>query len=124
MATNSWAPGEASTAKFDTIYSKEFFNNGRESFRLCVTQVNGKFKVNLSKFWFNFEEQDWIPTKQHFFFNPEAWETFAAKLSQIGKEIGKLGLSGLPFSFTFVLPPFPSHDFHFSLFLFCNQSNF
>jgi len=95
MAANTSATGEASTAQFDTVFENEFSNNGRESFRLCVTDVNGKRKVNLSKFWFNYQQQQWIPTKQHFYFNVFAWNTFVANVGKLDKTIQKLGLSGL-----------------------------
>ena len=97
MDSTSSATGEASPAKFDTIYENEFSNNGRESFRLCVTEVNGKRKVNLSKFWFNYQQQEWIPTKQHFYFNIFVWNLFVANVGKLNKEIQMLGLSGLLF---------------------------
>ena len=95
MAANSRQTGEASPAKFETIYCNEFFNNGRESYRLCITEVNGKPKVNLNKFYFQFNEQQWVPTKQNLYFSPEAWTTFVAKAGVLDKEIRKKGLSGL-----------------------------
>ena len=101
MAANSSQTGEALPAEFDTIYCNEFCNNGRESYRLCITEVNGKPKVNLSKFWFQFKEQKWLPTKQHLYFNFEAWSTFVAKVGILDKDIKKFGLSGLPTFFSF-----------------------
>ena len=97
------ATGEASTAHFKTIYEKEFFNNGRESYRFHITEVNGKPKVNLSKYWFKFNEQKWLPTKQNFYFNFDAWSTFVANSSRLDKEIKKLGLSGLLLPITLYL---------------------
>ena len=95
MAFNSRQTGEASPAKFETIYCNEFFNNGRKSYRLCMTEVNGKPKVKLNKFYFQFNEQQWVPTKQNLYFSPEAWTTFVAKAGVLDKEIRKIGLSGL-----------------------------
>ena len=95
MAANSRQTGEASRAKFETIYCNEFFNNGRESYRVCITEVNGKPKVNLNKFYFQYNEQQWLPTKQNLYFNVDAWTTFVAKAGSLDKELRELGLSGL-----------------------------
>ena len=115
MASNFGATGEASNAQFNTIYENEFFNNGRESVRLCVTAVNGKPKLNLSKFWFNYQQQQWIPTKQHLYFSMMAWTQFLLKGKELNREIQKLGLSGLLLSFSFTL--LSSSFFHSSRYL-------
>ena len=95
----SYAPatGEAQASDFETVTSIEFFSNGRESYRLCVTLVKGRPKLNLSKFCFNVEEEMWLPTRNHFYFNKEAWETLVKKIPSLNTEIQKMGLFGMRF---------------------------
>ena len=123
MANKGRASGEASNVQYDSVYNNEFFCNGRESYRLCVTAVNGKPKINLSKFWYWYQEQDWLPTKQHFFFNLEAWSIFLANVAQINSDIQKLGLSSMlhSYSFTFSSKNFVFGSRIYSIFLDYNQ---
>ena len=100
MASYARASGEAQASVFETINSIEFFGNGRESFRLCVTLVKGMPRLNLSKLWFNVEENRWLPTRNHFYFNKEAWETLVKKIPSLNTEIQKMGLFGMRFRFS------------------------
>ena len=101
MASYARKSGEAQASVFETINSFEFFGNGRESFRLCVTLVKGTPRLNLSKLWFNVAEQRWLPTRSHFYFNKEAWETLVKKIpSRLNTEIQKMGLFGMRFRFS------------------------
>jgi len=100
MANFERATGEAQASDFETLSSLEFFSNGRESFRLCVTAVKGTPKLNLSKFWFNIEEQAWLPTRNHFYFTKESWETLVKQIPKLNTEIQKTGLFGMRFPFS------------------------
>ena len=92
MANYARATGEAQASDFETLSSIEFFSNGRESYRLCVTLVKGTPRLNLSKFWFNNEEEAWLPTRSHFYFNNEAWETLVKHIPKLNNEVQKMGL--------------------------------
>ena len=48
MANYKRATGEAQTSNFVTLSIKEFYANQYESFRLCVTEVSGTPKLNLT----------------------------------------------------------------------------
>jgi len=95
MASYARATGEAQTSVFETINSIEFFGNGRESYRLCVTLVKGTPRLNLSKLWFNVQEDRWLPTSNHFYFNKESWESLVKKMPSLNTEIQKMGLFGM-----------------------------
>ena len=97
MANYTRASGEAQAPVFETINRIEFFGNGRESYRLCVTLVKGTPKLNLSKLWFNVQEERWLPTRNHFYFNKEAWETLVKKIPTLNTDIQKMGLFGMRF---------------------------
>ena len=111
MANYARETGEAQVSDFETVSSIEFFSNGRESYRLCVTLVKGTPRLNLSKFWFNNEEEAWLPTRSHFYFNKEAWETLVKRIPKLNNEVQKMGLFGmrvlllsdLPFFLTLLL---------------------
>ena len=100
MANFERATGEAQASDFETLYSLEFFSNGRESYRLCVTAVKGTAKLNLSKFWFNIEEQACLPTRNYFFFTKESWVTLVKQISKLNTEIQKTGLFSMRLSFS------------------------
>ena len=97
MASFARATGEAQASVFETINSIEFFSNGRESYRLCVTLVKGTPRLNLSKLWFNDKENRRLPTHNHFYFNKEAWEPLVKKIPSLNTEIEKMGLFGVRF---------------------------
>ena len=99
MANFQRATAEAQSSDFETLSSMEFFSNGRESNRLCVTAVKGTPKLNLSKFWFNIEEQAWLPTRNHFYFNKQSWITLVKQTPKLNIEIQKMGLFGMRFPF-------------------------
>ena len=95
MANYARANGEAQPSNFETLSILEFYSNPRESYRLCVTAVKGTPKLNLSKFWFNSQEQTWLPNRNNFFFSKEAWETLVKDISKLNTEIQKQGLFGM-----------------------------
>ena len=95
MTSYKHANGEARTSDFVTLSSMEFYSNQRDSFRLCVTAVKGKPMVNLSKLWFNSQEEKWLPTRKHFYFSKEAWEALVKQISKLNTEIHKMGLFGM-----------------------------
>ena len=73
MANYKRATGEAQTSNFVTLSRKEFYSNQYESFRLCVTEVRGTPKLNLTKFWFSAEKGMWLTTGKNFYFSKEVW---------------------------------------------------
>ena len=97
MASFTRATGEAQASVFETINSIEFFGNGRESFRLCVTLVKGTPRLNLRKVWFNVQEERWLPTHNNFYFNKEAWESLVKKMPSLNTEIQQMGRFGMRF---------------------------
>ena len=100
MANYARATGEAQASDFETLSSTEFFSNGRESYRLCVTSVKGIPKLNLSKFWFNIDDQAWLPTRSHFYFSKDSWNTLVKHIPKLNIEIQKMGLFGMRFHFS------------------------
>ncbi len=111
MANYARATGEAQASDFETVSSIEFFSNRRASYRLCVTLVKGTARLKLNKFWFNNEEEAWLPTRSHFYFNKEAWETLVKQIPKLNNEVHKMDLFGmrvdhlseLPFFLTLLL---------------------
>ena len=99
MASYARKSGEAQASTFVTLSSAEFYSNTRESYRLCVTSVKGIPKINLSKFWFNLEEKTWLPTRTHFYFNKEGWESLVKQIAKLNIELQKTGLLGMRFRF-------------------------
>ncbi len=97
MASYARKSGEAQASDFVTLTSKEFYSNPRESYRLCVTAVKRIPKMNLSKFWFNIAEQTWVPTRNHFYFSKDAWDSLVMHISKLNTEIQKMGLFGMRF---------------------------
>ncbi len=95
MANYTRATGEAHASNFVTLSSAEFYSNTRESYRLCVTSVKGIPKINLSKFWFDLEEKTWLPTRTHFYFNKEGWESLVKQIAKLNTELEKTGLLGM-----------------------------
>ena len=100
MANFERATGEAQASDFETLSCLEFFSNGRESYRLCVTAGKGTPKLNLSKFWFNIDEQAWLHTRNHFYFTKESWETLVKQIPKLKTEIQKTSLFGMRFPFS------------------------
>ena len=100
MANYQCANEEAQASDFETLSSKEFYSNQRESYRLCVTSVKGTPKLNLSKFWFNLQKNRWLPNRNHFYFSKEAWETLVKEIPKLNIEIKKMGLFAMRFHFS------------------------
>ena len=95
MASQRAATGEVRKVHYDNIYSKEFSNNGKEAFMVRVTLMDGKPKVGFSRFWHNFKDDQWYPTKDHFFFSVNVWEKFMEFFPTGAKDISQLDLSGM-----------------------------
>ena len=95
MANYKRATGEAQVSTFVTLSSKEFYSNQYESFRLCVTEVRGTPKLNLTKFWFNSEKGMWLPTGKNFYFSTEAWGSLVKQITKLNAGIQKMGLLGM-----------------------------
>ena len=86
--------GGAPKNHFENIYMREFVKTGRDSFQVRVTLFDGTPKIRFSRFWHNFQDEEWYPSKDHFFFKPEVWEKLVEKMSFYAEEIAQLGLSG------------------------------
>ena len=99
MANYKSAIGEAQTSNFVTLSTKEFYSNQYESFRLCVTEVSGTPKLNLTKFWFNSAQDTWLPTGKNFYFSKEAWASLVKQITKLNTGIQKMGLLGMRFRF-------------------------
>ena len=95
MASQRNATGEVRKVHYDNIYSKEFANNGKEAYQLRVTLMDGKPKVGFSRFWHNFKDDHWYPTKDHFFFPVIVWENLMEFFATGAKDISQLDLSGM-----------------------------
>ncbi len=91
------ATGEAANKHFENIYMQEFAKNVRDSFQVRVTHFDGTPKIGFSRFWHNFQDGEWYPSKEHFFFKPEVWRNLVENISRYDREIAELGLSGMPF---------------------------
>ena len=105
MAGKYQAPGEARKAHYENIYSKEISSNGKEAFLLRVTLINGRPKIGLSRFWHNFKDNEWYPSKDHFFVPLDVWESLVEILPTGASEIAQLGLSGVHNPLLFLLFP-------------------
>jgi len=95
MTGNYQASGAAPKVQYDNIYSKEFASNGKEAFLLRVTLMNGRPKIGFSRFWHNFKDNEWYPSKDHFFVSLDVWENLVEFLPTGATEIAQLGLSGM-----------------------------
>ncbi len=95
MDTKPSATGEAPKKNFENIYMREFVKTGRDSFQVRVTLFDGTPKIGFSRFWHNFQDGEWYPSKEHFFFKPEFWEKLVEKISVYAADIEQLGLSGM-----------------------------
>ena len=104
MAGKYQASGEAPKVHYENIYSKEFASNGKEAFLLRVTLINGKPKIGLSRFWHNFKDNEWYPSKDHFFVPVNVWENLVEFLPTGAAEIAQLNLSGMLEQLSFSLP--------------------
>ena len=109
MASQRNSTGEVRKVQYDNIYSKEFANNGKEAYQLRVTLMDGKPKVGFSRFWHNFKDDHWYPTKDHFFFPVIVWENLMEFFATGAKDIGQLDLSGMQARFS---PNSFRSDFH------------
>ncbi len=87
-------PEEAPNNHFENTYMREFVKTGIDSFQVRVTLFDGTPKIGFSRFWHNFQDGEWYPSKDHFFFKPEVWEKLVEKMSFYAEEIAQLGLSG------------------------------
>ena len=97
MDSNSNATGEAHKKHYENIFMREFAKNGRDSFQVRVTLFDGTPKIGFSRFWHNFQDGEWYPSKDHFFFKPEVWQQLVENISDYDTEITKLVLSGMQF---------------------------
>ena len=97
MESNAKATGEAHKKNYENIFMREFSKNARDSFQVRVTLFDGTPKIGFSRFWHNFQDGEWYPSKDHFFFKPEVWQQLVENISDYDTEIAKLGLSGMPF---------------------------
>ena len=97
MDSTANATGEAHKMHYENIFMREFAKNNRDSFQVRVTLFDGTPKIGFSRFWHNFQDGEWYPSKDHFFFKPEVWQQLVENISEHDTEIAKLGLSGLPF---------------------------
>ncbi len=70
MDSNANATGEAHKKHYENIFMREFAKNGRDSFQVRVTLFDGTPKIGFSRFWHNFQDGDWYPSKDHFSSNP------------------------------------------------------
>ena len=95
MEANAKATGEALKKHFENIYMREFAKNARDSFQVRVTLFDGTPKIGFSRFWHNFQDGEWYPSKEHFFFKREVWENLVEKISCYAGENAQLGLSGM-----------------------------
>ena len=105
MAGKFQAPGEVRNAHYENIFSKEISSNGKEAFLLRVTLINGRPKIGLSRFWHNFKDNEWYPSKDHFFVPLDVWESLVQILPTGAAEIAQLGLSGVHNHLLFLLFP-------------------
>ena len=97
MEAKQKATGEAANKHFENIYMREFAKNVRDSFQVRVTLFDGTPKIGFSRFWHNFQDGEWYPSKEHFFFKPEVWRSLVENISHYDREITELGLSDMPF---------------------------
>ena len=97
MAGKNHATGEAPKKQYENVFMREFAKNGRDSFQVRVTLFDGTPKIGFSRFWNNFQDDEWYPSKDHFFFKPVVWQQLVENISDYDTEIAKLGLSGMPF---------------------------
>ena len=105
MAGKNQATGEALNVQYENIYSKEISSNGKEAFLLRVTLMNGRPKIGFSRFWHNFKDKQWYPSKDHFFVPLDVWESLVQILPTGAAEIAQLGLSGVHNPLLFLLFP-------------------
>ena len=95
MTGKNQATGEALNVQYENIYSKEISSNGKEAFLLRVTLMNGRPKIGFSRFWHNFKDKQWYPSKDHFFVPLDVWECLMDVIPNCATEIAQLGLSGV-----------------------------
>ena len=95
MANYKRATGEAQTSNFVKLSSKEFYSNQYKSFGLCVTEVRGTPKLNLTKFWFNSAQETWLPTGKNSYFSKEEWASLVKQITKLNTGIQKMGLFGI-----------------------------
>ncbi len=104
MESNAKATGEVLKKNYENIFMREFSKNARDSFQVRVTLFDGTPKIGFSRFWHNFQDGEWYPSKDHFFFKPEVWQQLVENISDYDTEITKLGLSGMHFLNIIILP--------------------
>ncbi len=103
MESNAKATGEAHKKHYENIFMREFAKNDRDSFQVRVTLFDGTPKIGFSRFWHNFQDGEWYPSKDHFFFKPAVWQQLVENISDYDTEIAKLGLSGMHFLIIIIL---------------------
>ena len=98
MASNSSTyTGEAPQKEYINVYSEEFFNDGRNSFRIAVTLIDRVPHIGISRFWYSFQDREWLPSKSHVFFKENVWNIFLSYLLNNAGELKQLGLSVMHF---------------------------
>ena len=99
MASNaSTYTGEARQKEYINVYSEEFHNDGRNSFRVAVTLIDRVPHIGISRFWYSFQDKEWYPSKSHVFFKENVWKIFTAFMLNNAVDMKQLGLSGMSFS--------------------------
>lgn len=96
MGSKYQASGEARKVQYENLYSKDFSKNGKDAFSLRLTLVDGKPKIGFSRFWHNFKDNEWYPSRDHFFFPPNVWEDLLEFFPTGATDIAQLSLSGMP----------------------------
>ena len=98
MASNNANTGEAQQA-FENLMSFTFYNAGSNSYRVQVTEINGKPYVSMSKWFQSKKDNLWYPGKAPFFLPLDAWKCLLPQISGISKRVNAcLGLSGISHS--------------------------
>ena len=95
MASTNSNTGEAQSA-FENLMSFTFFELGSNSYRVQVTEINGKPYVSLSKWFQSRKDNLWYPGKAPFFLPLDAWQGLVPQMTGITKRVNAcLGLSGI-----------------------------
>ena len=102
MASTNSNTGEAQV-KFENLMSFTFYDAGSNSYRVQVTEINGKPYVSSSKLFQSKKDNLWYPGKAPFFLPLDAWQGLVPQISGISKRGNAcLGLSGISHSNYFI----------------------
>jgi len=77
-------------AKFLFLVTGDEIMTSSSNFTIAFT-----CKIGFSRFWHNFQDGTWYPSKEPFFFKTEVCEKLFEKISFYAAEIGQLGLCGM-----------------------------